>query len=264
MKDEPKEEDAVLRREREEKREQLATIQNASAQQQETKEELQRDVAMGAAFRSNTRYQSSFRVVLARRVEATIRSRCQKLELAEPSLAESLTEKERLLRKKLSELTVASKVEADSKVLLRAREKEFETLRAKASALEWRKRSLIKQDEQMRRAFEKKQNLLDHFVSKLLLAARTHHHQKEHFQRVTSGVPKNQIRDFEEAENHLRVLRQSNLDDLRASIRRLASLSSSKQEHAEGQRPHKIQTLHAECIFGSGNERGCGGTEKNV
>lgn len=256
MKEEPREEDAVLRKERQEKRDQLASIQSASAQQQETKEELQRDVAMGAALRSNARYQSSFRVMLARRLQATIRARCQRLEAAEPELAESLAERERSLRKKQSEFTVASKVEADSKVLLRAREKELDTLRAKASALEWRKRSLMKQDEQIRRAVEQKQNLRPWitFVSKLVVAARAHHHQKEFsaFVEEQNALQQNQMQESEEAESRLRVLRQSNLDDLRASIRRLEeSLIAAKSEHAEGQQSYaqRIQGLHAECIF---------------
>lgn len=245
-----------LRRESEGKREQIASMKHVSAQQQELEEQLQRDVVRSAELRTNSKYQSAFRLVLARRVEAKCQAESEAHRTRIQQLRSSIEHAEKDLHQAALQRSTAVKAEGDARTLYKAREREWESLRSRNSALEWRKRTLMRQDEQLRLAAETKMNLKPTIalVMRCLVGHRLLTLQKAFAAAVEDA--EQSVREAQDGEEQsaelLRTKQRSMVAELADEATKLKSeLSSSRHHVAELQQQlqRNVKALHAECIF---------------
>ncbi|CUF86811.1 unnamed protein product [Bodo saltans] len=257
LKEEPHEQlTQSLKREHEGKREQLLSMQSVSAKQQELELELQRHVDMSGELRHNSKYQMAFRVTFARRVERGCQSLLERQDRELEALRSDIRDAEKGLQGVVGKRSAAAKNESDAKTLFRAREKELEALRSRGSALEWRKRTLMKQDEQLRLAAERKLNLKPTIalVTKVLAAFNLLTHSRLYTAAVDAADEsnRNQTGQIEAAASLRHHKHNSLIEDAKEEIDRLAIESSTARDRLLSTQQafsNRIQRLHAECIF---------------
>lgn len=245
-----------LRRASEGKREQLASMQSVSAQQEELQQQLQNSASLGSELRQNSKYQMAFRVLLARRVEKAAEALVQQQNNDAECLKTQIREAERQLSAITSKRTSAAKSETDARILFKAREKELDSLKSRNSALEWRKRTLMKQDEQLRLAAERKMNMKPRvtLVTKCLVAYQLLGHQKklaalaESMEECISQSAAQESRQ-EEAQRAKQAQLLGDAKDEVSRVRSELSAARAKMQRTQQSFQKKIQALHAECIF---------------
>jgi phage host-nuclease inhibitor protein Gam len=257
LKEEPHEQlTKSLKLEHEGKREQLLSMQSVSAKQQELELELQRHVDMSGELRHNSKYQMAFRVTFARRVERGCQALLERQDRELEGLRSDIREAEKGLQGIVGKRSAAAKNESDAKTLYRAREKELEALRSRGSALEWRKRTLMKQDEQLRLAAERKLNLKPTItlVTKVLAAYNLLTHARLYAAAIDAAddANRNQIGHIEAAAALRHQKHSALVEDAREEISRLEIESSTARDRLLATQQafsNRIQRLHAECIF---------------
>jgi phage host-nuclease inhibitor protein Gam len=257
LKEEPHEQlTQELRRAHEGKKEQLLSMQSVSAQQHALEQELQRHVDMGGELRHNSKYQMAFRVTFAKRVEQGCQRFFQKQEEELEGLRAEIRDSEKSLQSALGKRSSAAKNENDAKTLFRAREKELEALRARSSALEWRKRSLMKQDEQLRLTAERKLNLKPTIalVAKVITAYNVQKHLKMYNACVEATEEAQRVQAAQMDVNAVsrQQMHHKLVEDAKGEIVRLekeVSAARNKLHQTQQSFSNRIQALHAECIF---------------